>query len=163
MKKIELTQGKVTLVDDEDFEMLSQYKWFYGNGYAQRSEYAGGGRKNTKVITQQMHRLVIANIPDGKIVDHKNHDGLDNRKSNLRICTRLENRRNATKHKNNKSGYKGVWQENGKFRSAIWLSDKKKNKNLGTFQTAIEAARAYNRSALELFGEFAYINKLENN
>jgi len=159
MKKIELTQGKVALVDDEDFEMLSQYKWHYVKpGYAARSQYCGGGRSSHKVKVTPMHREIM-DSPDGKMIDHKNHDGLDNRKSNLRICTRTENRRNSVRHKNNKSGYKGVWQEGKKFRSAIWIKDEKRNRNLGTFETAIQAAKAYNKHAKAVFGEFAFLNK----
>lgn len=155
MRKIKLSQGKYALVDNEDFDVISKYKWYYANGYAQRSQYMGGGRSNKKVIVQQMHRLIMGS-PDGKMVDHKNHDCLDNRKSNLRVCSRTENRRNARKHSNNKSGYKGVWFENGKFRSAIWNGIK--NINLGTFSTAKEAALAYDSAAISRYGEFAYTN-----
>jgi len=158
MKKIPLTQGKYALVDDADYELVSQYKWYYANGYAQRSEYIGGGRKNHKVKVQQMQRLIMGS-PEGKMVDHRNQDTLDNRKSNLRICDRCDNRRNAKAHRNNKTGYKGVCPENNKFTATIYREGK--NKRLGSFTTAEEAAKAYNKAALETFGEFAFLNKVK--
>jgi hypothetical protein len=110
VKTIPLTRGKVAIVDDEDFEYLSQWKWHCTNaGYAARRGFWGGwvdGKKmNGPMIL--MHRLVN-NTPDGFDTDHINRDTLDNRKANLRTATRSENNRNSDPQKRNKSGYKGV-------------------------------------------------------
>lgn len=109
-KEIPLTQGRVALVDDEDFDRLSKHKWHYHKtGYARRGE---GGRKNHRKI--YMHREVM-NAPDDMEVDHGKGGTLDNRKSNLRVCTHKENSRNRVTHKLNSSVYKGVsWNKRDK-------------------------------------------------
>jgi len=86
MRQIELTQGKFSIIDDEDFEYISQWKWYYLNlGYAVRKS---GGRANQKLV--YMHRAIMC-PPDELDIDHINRNRLDNRRSNLRICTRKEN------------------------------------------------------------------------
>lgn len=107
MNTIKLTQGKFAIIDDSDFEWLSQWKWYYHHGYAVRSLYLGGGRKNQKRQTLPMHRF-INNTSKGFDTDHINRDKLDNRRSNLRTVTTIENQRNTNTRKDNKSGYKGV-------------------------------------------------------
>lgn len=98
MKKIQLTQGKFAIVDDEDFLELSKYKWYLsGNGYATRT---------SRHI--RMHR-VINSTPEGFDTDHINGDKLDNRRSNLRTATRSQNNFNTSPPKDNTSGTKGVW------------------------------------------------------
>ena len=136
MKKIKLTQGKVALVDDEDFEKESQYKW----------------------AACRQHRLVLNFYGKNLCVDHINGDPLDNRKVNLRICTQAENRRNSKINKRNISGYKGVSfiKMSGKYQSRICFNYKQYE--LGTFERAEDAAFAYNKKAKELFGEFARLN-----
>ena len=90
MKQIELSQGKYAIVDDDDYQELNIYNWYFNNdGYAVRSVEISKG-KRTK---QRMHRI-ITNCPDGFEVDHANHDKLDNRKSNLRVCSSSENSHN---------------------------------------------------------------------
>jgi len=108
MKTIQLTQNKVALVDDEDYEQLSKYKWcahrIDNNWYAVRCTWNGGKR-----IFIQMHRDVLGlKKNDGKQTDHKDFSGLNNQKSNLRVCTYHENNQNRRQHKRNTSGYKGV-------------------------------------------------------
>jgi hypothetical protein len=152
MKKIQLTQGKVSLVDDSDFDELSKHKWCYrSDGYAVRmSSYP-----NPKII--RMHR-VIAGTPDGMDTDHINGDKLDNRRANLRTCTRSENMRNDGKHSDSTSGYKGVtWRKDTKKWQAQ-LGVKYKHINLGSFDTAEEAARFYDVAANAYHGEFARTN-----
>lgn len=108
MKQILLTKGKVTLVDNEDFDFLNQWKWNIStSGYANRSQYIKLGVKKygSKVI--RMHRL-INNTPDGFFTDHINQNKLDNRKSNLRTVTKSQNGFNRPKQLNNSSGVKGV-------------------------------------------------------
>ncbi len=107
MKKIPLTQGKFTVVDDKDFDWLNKWKWTYdGNpGYAYRKIWIGGmGRKEKKVY---MHRQIM-DLPVKKVIDHINRDKLDNRRHNLRVCLQRQNCKNHIRHKNNKSGFKGV-------------------------------------------------------
>jgi len=134
MKKIKLTKNRYALVDAEDFDYLSQWKWQYGLvGYAYRSL-----DKKTKVY---MHRC-INKTPKGKFTDHINRDKLDNRKTNLRTVTGMENGRNRGKNKNNTSGYKGVsWDKSKKS----WLAHIKVNYKLlflGRFKDIKDAIKA---------------------
>lgn len=158
MKTILLTQGKYAIVDDEDYEYLRQWKWFYLRGYSVRSVYLGK-KRNGKYTgkTEYMHR-VIAKTPNGKFTDHVNQDKLDNRGTNLRTCNKAQNSMNRTKQINNTSGHKGVsWNRRlEKWESYIWKSGKKTF--LGYFTSLNEAARAYNIKALELHGSFAKLN-----
>lgn len=146
-KKIELTQGVYALVDDEDYEYLNNWKWYCSGGYATRHSYI-------PYKTLLMHRVVMGN-PDGKEVDHINHDKTDNRKSNLRICTREENARNHPIHKNNTSGFKGVtWNKKAnKWQAQIRHCGK--NVHIGVFEDKESASDAYKEMAKKLFGDFA--------
>ena len=156
MKQIELTQGQYAIVDDEYFDEVNQYNWYSNNGYAVRSVEISKG-KRTK---QQMHRI-ITNCPDGFEVDHINHDKLDNRKSNLRVCSTSENQQNQKiRTKAKTSSYKGVNFDKhaGKWRARIMLNNKREY--LGYFTNEIDAAIAYNVAAIELFGEFALLNEI---
>lgn len=106
VKTIPLTQGKVALVDAEDYEELSKYNWvFDGHAYARR-QYRDDKKK--RWVHESMHRR-LAKTPEGMQTDHINGDGLDNRKSNLRVCTVSQNAMNQKRPKNNISGYKGVF------------------------------------------------------
>lgn len=171
-KQIPLTKGKFALVDDEDFEFLSQWKWHFNNRYACRCiyTYADGverKQKNRKQIRIFMHREIM-NPPSDKEIDHINRCGLDNRKSNLRICTREQNARNSLPSsyagKDKESIYKGVYLR--KDRNKKWVSyimgKNKKTIYIGGFYSEIEAAIAYNAKAKQLFGEFALLNVIEN-
>ena len=148
MKKIKLTQGRYAIVDDEDYKYLNKYKWCFGsNDYAMR------------VVDKEtilMHR-VINKTPESMITDHINHDKLDNRKNNLRTCTKAQNRINAKMNKNNNSGYKGVtWNKLGrKWRAYIRINGK--SKHLGYFDNKEEANKAYNIISKKYFGEFSFI------
>lgn len=150
MKKIELTQGYFTKVDAEDFDRLNKYSW-----HVVIRPYTNYAVANIKGKVVQMHRLIVK-CPLNKIVDHKNRNGLDNRKENLRICTRSQNRMNCIKNRGNKTGYKGVHKSHMKskpYRSQIRYHGK--IYHLGCFRTAKAAARAYDVKSFELFGEFA--------
>ena len=145
MKYIQLTQGKFALVDDEDFENVNHFKWFYEkSGYACR-------RKSGRSI--RMHRF-ITNAPENMEVDHINGNGLDNRQENLRICTHKENIRNAKVRKDNTSGYKGVYWHRlaKKWQARVFFNGK--HISLGYFDTKDKAANAYNQAAKQYFGDF---------
>lgn len=149
---IPLTQGKYAIVDAADYERVSRYKWCLSSTgkqlYAQRRT---GGK------TIRMHQFIM-NPPKGMVVDHIDGNGLNNRRCNLRICTRLENTRNRRRNPNTATGFKGVWHDRktGKYWAHICFEGKVVR--LGSFATAVEAARAYDRKARELFGQFACLN-----
>ena len=150
MKKILLSQGKVAVVDDEDFEHINQFNWCYSNqGYAVRHEQ---GHHQGLLL---MHRIILP-PPDEMEIDHINHNGLDNQKNNLRICTRSQNLQNRFIFKNNSSGYKGIYPDRNKWRVQIRIN--KIKINLGSFSSPHEAALAYDKAAKELFGVFAKTN-----
>jgi hypothetical protein len=154
MKYIELTQGKRAMVDDEDYEELSRWRWCVRRG--KNTYYAVRGcRIEEKQRKLPMHR-VIMNTPQGMDTDHINGDGLDNRKCNLRVCTRTQNNYNIGRNKLNVSGYKGVgWHKsNEKWRARIRIN--KKRVNLGYFETPELAYQAYCNKAKEVHGEFAH-------
>lgn len=155
MKRIKLTQGKFALVDDEDFEKLSQYKWYvvfnHGNWYAKRNAYT-----NKKVVSIYMHRFIINTSP--LQIDHKDRNGLNNQKCNLRFVTHSQNLWNSRISPRNTSGFKGVrWHTRDKIWHAA-IRQYKKTIHLGVFITKEEAARAYDKKAKELFGDFACLN-----
>ncbi len=164
MIEISLTQGEISLIDDEDFEEVSRYKWRINR--KKNSCYARTNATdcNGKKITLFIHQLVMNSKP-GDQVDHKDHNGLNNQKYNLRFCTYSENQQNKLKQifydgKKTLSKYKGVsWHR----RDKKWIAQivtSHKNNHLGYFVDEIEAAEAYNKAALEKFGEFAELNKI---
>jgi len=152
MKEIELTRGKVALVDDENFEYLNQWKWMAresGNNY-----YAVRGvRKNRKLQNIAMHRIIM-NTSNELQVDHIDHNGLNNQKSNLRNCTEIQNLRNRIPY--GRSKYLGVSMEKLHFRARISINNKRVH--LGSFQNEIDAAIAYDTKAKELYKEYANLN-----
>ncbi|KKN75918.1 hypothetical protein LCGC14_0376260 [marine sediment metagenome] len=150
IKRIKLTQGKFALVDDEDFEWLNQWKWCAACSKDHWNACRGQG-----VL---MHR-VIMNAPKGLQVDHKNHNGLDNQRYNLRLATQSQNNWNRRVLPKGKSKYKGVFPSC--LKSRPWAASIKLNNKstfLGYFFAEKEAGLAYDEKALELFGEFACIN-----
>lgn len=156
VKELKLKNGKVTLVDDEDYEYLSQWNWTSNvKGYIWRQYRIDGKRKNI-----YLHRLIM-NQPKVFVVDHINGDKLDNRKSNLRLCTVAENVRNRKMHSTNSCDFKGVrLLPKGKKKYAAKICVNYKQLHLGCFSTPEEAARAYNEAAIKYHGEFARLNEL---
>lgn len=153
MKQIPLTKGMVALVDNEDFDNLSKYKWYAheskkGQFYAR---YDAPGKK--RIL---MHRYIMG-IEDRKIqVDHINGDKLDNRKENLRVASNRQNSRNHSKLKsNNTSGFRGVCfvKRTGKYVAYVRDTEGKR-KHLGSFTDAVSAAIAFDKAAKEIYGEF---------
>lgn len=156
-KQISLTQGKFAIVDDEDYEWLNQYKWFAVKSkntyYACRS--VGKYLKQYRVF---MHRQILGlKRGDGKQTDHHNHYGLDNRRYNIRICTNSQNSQNRLLA-GGTSQFKGVhWSKIAKkWHSKIYQNGKLIH--IGYFADEIEAAKAYDKKAKELFDKFANVN-----
>ena len=152
-RKIELTQGQFAIVDAEDYEKLNKYKWFAKR--CERRFYAERSYKNKNL---KMHHEIMGTV-EGKYIDHINHNGLDNRKVNLRFVTPEQNSWNKRKQSGSYSSkYKGVhWVKSEKTWRAR-ITCKKKVIYLGRFSDEIEAAKAYDRKAKELFGEYTCLN-----
>lgn len=157
MKRIPLTRGQYALVDDADFAWLNQFKWYALKGrttfYAARAKYIIGRHYQHL----RMHRIIM-NVSANKQIDHRNHNGLDNRRNNLRVCTNTENKQNGLPYKNCSSQFRGVWwcKNVKKWRAAITVN--KKLIYLGYRSSEIECAKLYDAKAKELFGEFANTN-----
>ncbi len=162
-KMIKLTQGQYTIVDDEDYEELSLFKWRTqrckrtGAYYAIRStsKTSIGGTK-----TVLMHRDIMT-APKGMLVDHIDHNTLDNRRCNLRVCTQSQNQMNRGRPSNNTSGLKGVsWRKDrNKWRAQITVN--KKSISLGHFINKKEASLAYRIAVNEYFGEYAFQSNIK--
>lgn len=157
MKEIVLAKGQIALVDDEDFEWLSKMRWRANvkehTSYVERSASKSHGHRRIS-----MHRMIMGD-PAGKSIDHVNGNGLDNRRCNLRICTTAENSRNKCIQKNNTTGFKGVsFRANrGRFTARI-MHPCGKYMSLGCFDTAHDAALAYDAAAKILHKDFARLN-----
>lgn len=157
--EIKLSGGLAAIVDDCDAPELLKHKWQPRWNEPSKTYYAGRTAiiegKRTSII---MHRVILG-ITNGKLhVDHKNHDGLDNRRENLRVCTPSQNHANR-KYVRGKSKYKGVFRNERCTKK--WFAQivcNKRQQYLGAFSSEIEAARAYNTAATEMFGEFAFLN-----
>lgn len=154
MKRIKLTQNKYALVSDKDFSSLNRFKWYAHfdgcNWYAQRRK---PGPRGTSVIIR-MHKQILGDI--GSLEpDHKDSNGLNNRRNNLRVATHQQNVQNR-KIYTSITGYKGVRKYSNKFVAVIGINHTRKR--LGYFATAKQAARAYNKAACKYFGRFAKLN-----
>jgi hypothetical protein len=160
--EIPLTQGKVTIIDAQDAERVLRYKWHAErrHGPKSRTFYAVTTirKENGKQTGLSMHRFILQLPPRTPHVDHRNGDGLDNRRENLRLATPAQNNRNVKISQLNTSGFKGVsWRK----RDHRWRAQIQFNghvKHLGHFQIKEEAAAIYDKAARELFGEFARPN-----
>ncbi len=163
-KQIPLTQGQTALVDDEDFEWLSQWKWCAQYVPSTANYYAirNGLDENGACKRLYMHRLILA-AQSSQEVDHINHRTTDNRHANLRLCSRSQNQGNQEKQRCDKSScFKGVsWcKHNQKWRATIKCHGC--YFHLGWFTDELIAALAYNCAALEYFGEYAFLNGISN-
>lgn len=162
MMQLPLTKGYVALVDDDDYPLVSCFKWSVyvdkKTVYARRTTQEDGSR-----YTVSMHRFIMG-ITDPKIeVDHHDHDGLNCQRLNLRVATRSQNIANCRKTINGTSSrYKGVswYKSTGKFQAKIAVNGKQIH--LGYFEDQTEAALVYNAAALHHFQEFAYLNQIDS-
>jgi len=167
MREIQLTQGQVALVDDQDYEYLNQWKWcaiwsdHTRSFYAMRVSCDRGQR-----VTIQMHRLILG-ITDPRIkVDHRDSNTLNNQWLNLRVCNNRQNQQNTRKRSNCSSQYKGVsWdRKTSRWKSQIQIPSESAvgtKVHLGYFNLEVDAAYAYNEAAHKHFGEFAHLNRIE--
>lgn len=154
MKEIQLTRGKVALVDDEDYDRINQYKWCAilqkGIWYAHRR-----GRPGEPSVVR-MSREIMNAVRD-EVVDHIDHDGLNNQKVNLRICSQADNSKNRIRRASGvsyTSKYKGVHHRKDSGKWVAYIGARPKT-HLGTFGTEEAAAAAYADASDELYGEFA--------
>lgn len=148
MKEITLSRGETTQVDDSDHDSLSQFKWYLNRyGYAVRVD-------KRKCIF--MHRVLM--LPAGRQrVDHKDRNPLNNQRSNLRLCTASENLANRPKPMGS-DGYKGVYWHKRAGKWASCITHQYRSIYLGVFVDPAQAARAYDKAAVQLFGDFAWLN-----
>lgn len=149
MMFVKLTKGKWAIVDNEDYDRCMKHSWcFHNKGYA-------SSRINYKLVL--LHNF-IKPPPKGLLNDHIDRDGLNNQKSNLRFVTHSQNLMNSGKPKNNTTGYKGVsyHKKNNKFVAHLRVVGHQAY--LGSFQTAVEAAKAYDNAVIEVFGSLAGLN-----
>lgn len=152
--EVPLTQGKVALVDPEDYEtLIAEGRWFAGwtgwSWYAGRNARGDSGR-----VQIRMHGY-LTGFP---LTDHVNGDSLDNRRANLRTASTSQNGANRPAQRNNTSGYKGVTRDSADNVWRAQITVNRRHLSLGRFPTPEEAAQAYDRAALLHFGEFAYQN-----
>lgn len=155
-------RGKYSaIVDDEDFNKLNKNKW---SVFKSRNVlYAYRRDENNKSVF--MHNQIM-NSPNGMVVDHIDHNGLNCQKNNMRRCTNAENNRNKTSSKNSTSKYLGVclYRKNNGYKDyfywAAQITYNYKRKRLGLFHSEIEAAKCYNEAAIKYHGEFANLNNL---
>lgn len=164
MKRIPLTplsEGLFAIVDDRDYDRLNRHRWKVGRGSDGRILNA---RRTVTNGTIAMHHEVIGYPLPGMEVDHKNRNPLDNRRMNLRFCTRVQNSANTGKRRSNTSGFKGVYlvskasNKPGNKRWIAYLQVGKRRVSGGCFVTPEEAARKYDELAIRFNGPFAYLN-----
>lgn len=148
---VPLTQGKFALVDESDYSRVMKYKWTAFPNKKGTVWYASCDRVG------RLHRFII-NAPPELDVDHRNHDGLDNRRKNLRLASAIENTQNTRKREGTSSRFKGVsfYKRLGLWQSYIRI--KGKRIQLGMFRNETRAAKAYDAAAKRYFGEFAETN-----
>ena len=167
MKKIQLKHGKFTLVDDIDFKSLNQNKWYilFDRQKDRLSAVVRVVRKDGNKRSVFMHRQILG-VKPGEIVDHINHNPLDNRRENLRIVTHRQNCQNRRRNRNKKSSrFKGVFPSLNRWQAkmTIILLGKRHVLYLGCYSTEREAAEIYDRASRDLYGDYSCLNFARNN
>lgn len=151
MRTIPLTQGKVAIVDDADYEVASQFKWHYGGVYAQRRIRTN--KPGPRQTAETMGRFLL-NTPKGVVVSYRSLDKLDNRRSNLRVAAPREAYRNRKLGKNNRTGLKGVYHHKERDTWRATISRNGKKIHLGCYDTPETAHAAYCEASAKYHGEF---------
>jgi|LakMenEpi03Aug12_release.lakeMendotaPanAssembly.Ray.scaffolds.fasta_scaffold591655_1 hypothetical protein len=161
MKLLPLTKDKFALVDDDDYYWLSQWNWFAveikNTWYARRSKKKGILRSNEKYEIY-LHRIVMRCSDIDFVIDHLDKNGLNNQKENLRICTKSENNKHTSSHKNSSSQYLGVSYDKNRNKWSANLMNNGKRILFKRYNTEIEAAKAYDITAKTQFGVYANLN-----
>lgn len=156
---ISMKDGRIVFFDETDYSTVKDFHWCprkFGNTFYATAHEFGGGRRGPI----SMHRLILGlKKGDGKVVDHKDGNGLNNKRENLRLCTHSQNTANSN-FKNSSAGFIGVFHRKGKTSNPFDATIKYNGKSifLGSFKTPKEAAMARDKKAIELFGEFAKLN-----
>lgn len=151
---IPLTQGKVTVIDFEDFEKVRHYSWTADIGWG-NTWYAHGRAPGSRKVVL-LHRVLMDALP-GEMIDHEDRDGLNNRRYNLRSATRAQNAQNKIK-RNGASRFKGVCFEKSSDKWRVRITVEDHRKSLGRYTSEMDAAKAYDAAANKYFGEFARLN-----
>jgi hypothetical protein len=151
-KLIPLTQGKFAIVDAADYERLAGHKWCLLNI---KGQYYAHRRKHDKMV--KMHHEIL-DVPAGMVCDHINHNSLDNRRCNLRVCTPSQNGYNRLPNKKGTSRFKGVYWHKVARKWVAEIGYKNRMIHIGCFNYEEDAAIAYDDMAIKLFGEFACLN-----
>lgn len=155
-----LQNGQHALIDAADLALVKGFKWRARRGKHDSTWYAIRTLPRAErhiCSTETMHRRILG-AKRGEVVDHQDGNGLNNTRTNLRLCTVRDNNRNVKKHQGGTSAYKGVsWHPKGQKWTAV-VRYHGKNVYLGLFKNEVSAAFAYDRKARELFGEFARPN-----
>lgn len=157
MMRIKLTQGKFALIDDEDYSKVVAHKWFL-----KKHGTVSYAISKTRV---RMHRLILGLTNPKIIIDHRDRNGLNNQRRNLRICTQGENVRNTSSRIGSTSRYLGVYFDRGRCNKK-WVAAIASNHVrtfIGSFAKEVDAAKAYNKYAISIHGEFANLNVIKKN
>jgi hypothetical protein len=156
-----MISGCKVLIDDEDYERVNKYRWHLdrpyfrrtGNFYFKTRPSIDGTRH-----TWALHHFIFGTPAKGMCLDHVNRNTLDNRKSNFRFATHQQNKYNQKCRKDSTSGYKGVSIQTHCQKYVVRIVYDRKRHSLGTYSDSIEAAKVYDRKAIEVYGEFACTN-----
>jgi len=154
MRQFKLTRSKTALVDSEDFERINRYIW-----HAVKGRHTFYAQTNTKQGMLLMHRAILS-IPSDIGIDHKDGNGCNNQKENLRICTRSQNLANMKSH-TGASKYKGVSWDKHNIKWIVQIQIDNQPYFLGRFKVEDDAALAYNVAAIKYFGDFARLNTIK--
>lgn len=151
--------NKIVLIDDEDWNLIKDFTWYPWSTKRHNSIYVRAAVPGIRGKEVRLHRLIM-NAKPGQLIDHKNGNALDNRKENLRITNSLGNNMNSTKRKSSTSKFKGVHWGTREQKWKCQIQYNKKKIALGTYNSEIEAAKAYNKAALLYHGEYARLNDI---